>query len=592
MVRKKKSSKIINWKYPPKECRFAVGTFLKKEFDAGWFEGRVVSTTTSYTHEGSQFLYQILYQDGDGEDLLHQELEPWVVQEDGPILDASQTQAWADEVRLKSKFVNHNDKVDNEEEEVMVELPQEPDESKQSTKRPKDDGTSKDSPPLKKRAAVLEESPSENQDSNLPPSNKKHTLIKGWSFLNGTPKEANKKRTKSGRTTKAVTYKDDDSDSDDEFLESDEESIPKPQTKKQKTKKVVDSESEDDYEDMQEEEESEEEEELLLEDSEEEEAVAPLSRSTKKKASTKKQQKQKATPASSSSRKAAPPSSNKNDLQAELHAKLQKDRGMFKPTNNPQKLPPDQYVDPVGVDPTHGIVESIVAAQVSKVGGLLHMIKHKGDSSATPGELTYPLQLQTACSGTDAPSIALGLIQESLDKLAGNHNFKYTHEMSCELEPFKQSYIGRNFPGVLLFPDITKLTASAKVEDVYGRPQSLPDGNFFVAGTSCKDFSMLKTRDRKDIEDKGTSGETFLAAVEFLESQQPPCAIFENVDNAPWSKMQEYITGRIVLAERNTTKAIKDSKKKAGTYHMLFDIYYCLVVVFRVLLLAHPTPEV
>ncbi len=41
-----------------------------------------------------------------------------------------------------------------------------------------------------------------------------------------------------------------------------------------------------------------------------------------------------------------------------------------------------------------------------------------------------------------------------------------------------------------------------------------------------------------DIEDKGTSGETFLAAVEYLEQEKPDVAIFENVDKAPWEKMQ------------------------------------------------------
>ena len=100
-------------------------------------------------------------------------------------------------------------------------------------------------------------------------------------------------------------------------------------------------------------------------------------------------------------------------------------------------------------------------------------------------------------------------------------------------------------------------------------------GNLFIAGTSCKDFSMLKSKDRKgklttdsfyclpifldssllnksirlnnmfllfvsyiDIEDKGTSGETFLAAVEYLDEKQPATAIFENVKNAPWDKVR------------------------------------------------------
>jgi hypothetical protein len=159
------------------------------------------------------------------------------------------------------------------------------------------------------------------------------------------------------------------------------------------------------------------------------------------------------------------------------------------------------------------------------------------------------------------------------------HLFEYSHEMSCEIEPFKQAYIGRNFPGVPLFPDITKLTASEEVLDVYGRPQRIPDGNLFVAGTSCKDFSMLKTSYRLDIEDKGTSGETFLAATEFLEQKQPNVALFENVDGAPWGKMQEYIRGRIFLGDRNDTKAIKDAKKKAGEFFVCFLTYFPDLVI-------------
>ena len=255
-------------------------------------------------------------------------------------------------------------------------------------------------------------------------------------------------------------------------------------------------------------------------------------------------------------------------VQDEFQKKLQKDLKSERPKNNPQKLPDKPYVDPVGVDPTNGIVEGIVGAQVRKVGELL--LKAIQHSSSDNKALAFPIKLQTACSGTDAPSIALGLIQESLNQLGTrNHGFTYSHVMSCEIESFKQAYIGRNFPGVPLFPDITKLTASELVLDVYGQEQTIPDGNLFVAGTSCKDFSMLKTRDRLDIEDKGTSGETFLAAVEFLEQKQPPVAIFENVDGAPWEKMQEYIRGRLNLAHRNDTKAIKDSKGKADADNLL-----------------------
>lgn len=261
----------------------------------------------------------------------------------------------------------------------------------------------------------------------------------------------------------------------------------------------------------------------------------------------------------------------KSDAQKELDQLVQKKMSWPVP-NNPQKLPPAPYVDPLGIDPTDGIVEGIISGMVRKVGTLLQSAVHVSEKDRDSGEIPFPVKLQTACSGTDAPSIALGLIKEALNKLeAGQENtcsktaFQYSHEMSCEIEPFKQAYIGRNFPGVVLFPDITKLTESETVADVYGRAQKIPKGNLFIAGTSCKDFSMLKSTNRKDIEDKGTSGETFLAAVEFLEQEQPNVAIFENVYNAPWDKMEEYIRGRVQLVNRNNQKSIigKNSKSKA-----------------------------
>ncbi|KAL3895829.1 MAG: hypothetical protein SGARI_007333, partial [Bacillariaceae sp.] len=74
---------------------------------------------------------------------------------------------------------------------------------------------------------------------------------------------------------------------------------------------------------------------------------------------------------------------------------------------------------------------------------------------------------------------------------------------------------------------------------------------------------MLKTTLRKDIEDAGQSGQTFLAAIEYLELYQPPFAVLENVMNAPWEKMQNYITGHLPLASRNDVKNISTNKAKA-----------------------------
>ncbi len=100
----------------------------------------------------------------------------------------------------------------------------------------------------------------------------------------------------------------------------------------------------------------------------------------------------------------------------------------------------------------------------------------------------------------------------------------------------------------------------------------LPSSNLFVAGTSCKNFSMLRSNKRLDIEDMGCSGETFLAACELLFKEKPKFAIFENVEKAPWEKMSEYITGRINLATVGANKKIKkiNGASKGRSGHLEF----------------------
>jgi site-specific DNA-cytosine methylase len=112
-----------------------------------------------------------------------------------------------------------------------------------------------------------------------------------------------------------------------------------------------------------------------------------------------------------------------------------------------------------------------------------------------------------------------------------------------------------------LYPDISKLHEDPP-RDVYGQEQPIPEFNLFVAGTSCKNFSMLRSNKRLDIEDRGCSGETFIAATELLFKEKPKMAIFENVEGAPWEKMSEYITGRVKLSECDKSKAIKNIKDK------------------------------
>ena len=81
---------------------------------------------------------------------------------------------------------------------------------------------------------------------------------------------------------------------------------------------------------------------------------------------------------------------------------------------------------------------------------------------------------------------------------------------------------------VLIFPDIRVLGTVPKggtATTVYGGQAAVPCADMLVAGTSCKDFSGLKGKDRKSIEALGTSGQTFFGFVELLLEQvgRPPC---------------------------------------------------------------------
>lgn len=118
------------------------------------------------------------------------------------------------------------------------------------------------------------------------------------------------------------------------------------------------------------------------------------------------------------------------------------------------------------------------------------------------------------------------LVQEQLEKRGMGGIFHHEHVFSCEKEPFKQSYLARNFDSIL-YPDLTMLTDDPP-RDVYGQEKQIPSFNLFVAGTSCKNFSMLMSNKRLDIEDKGCSGETFLAACELLFKEKPRYARYLN----------------------------------------------------------------
>lgn len=66
------------------------------------------------------------------------------------------------------------------------------------------------------------------------------------------------------------------------------------------------------------------------------------------------------------------------------------------------------------------------------------------------------LRVATMCSGTESPLLALGLITRALKKDHGV-DLHFEHVFSCEIVPWKQAYIERNFKPPLLFRDVTEL---------------------------------------------------------------------------------------------------------------------------------------
>lgn len=75
--------------------------------------------------------------------------------------------------------------------------------------------------------------------------------------------------------------------------------------------------------------------------------------------------------------------------------------------------------------------------------------------------------------------------------------------------------------------------------------------NILIAGFACDDFSLLNNH-RKDLEEKGESGDTFHAILASLPVLRPDMVILENVKSAPW------------LHEKVKHKVSKNGHKQIG----------------------------
>lgn len=121
----------------------------------------------------------------------------------------------------------------------------------------------------------------------------------------------------------------------------------------------------------------------------------------------------------------------------------------------------------------------------------------------------------------------------ALEKLG----LRVDHVFSCEIEPFKQAFIFRNFSPGVLFRDACQLGESM-AEDAWGVLRGVPtEGvDVLVAGTSCVDFSALN-HSKKRLRDGGQSGRTFEGMIRWVTTAKPAMVLLENVCGAPWGEM-------------------------------------------------------
>ncbi|PVH80633.1 hypothetical protein DL98DRAFT_571725 [Cadophora sp. DSE1049] len=148
----------------------------------------------------------------------------------------------------------------------------------------------------------------------------------------------------------------------------------------------------------------------------------------------------------------------------------------------------------------------------------------------------------TFCSGTEAPILAMRLLRDYFSTQGITFNFDQT--ISAEIQPVKSAFIERNYSPKMSARDITEILVQRendpewKTEWVfttsYGGKAKIPgDLDILIAGFCCDDFSTLNNH-RKNLNEKGESGDTFFAVLEYVNRYRPKMVVLENVTSAPW----------------------------------------------------------
>ncbi|KPI40212.1 uncharacterized protein AB675_11230, partial [Cyphellophora attinorum] len=151
----------------------------------------------------------------------------------------------------------------------------------------------------------------------------------------------------------------------------------------------------------------------------------------------------------------------------------------------------------------------------------------------------FGLRIFTMCSGTEAPILALDMIQEALQRRGMSFNYK--HVASAEIEPYKQGYIELNFDPPLLFRDVTDFTKDDGVANTaYGAQVAVPNNcHIVVAGSACVDYSNLN-KNGKGFGQQGESWSTMWGVAHYCLKNRVPIVILENIKGAPWKKICKF----------------------------------------------------
>ncbi|PGH01037.1 hypothetical protein GX51_05473 [Blastomyces parvus] len=239
--------------------------------------------------------------------------------------------------------------------------------------------------------------------------------------------------------------------------------------------------------------------------------------------------------------------SSNTDLEADIsvsenaesdNANISGEDGLRSLINLPPEILRGKYSSLPGKKPKPGLNFNL--PPISKIEDIFDDISINAERNGFGDFLDHlgsrDLRVATMCSGTEAPLLALEMVMASFKRIFGR-TFGMHHLFSAEIDPFKQSYIQRNFSPDIIFRDLNELIAD-EATTAFGSRRKVPSNlDLLVVGFSCVDFSNMNLH-RKTLDEMGESGHTFYGVLRYTQRCRPPLVILENVCGAPWGHIK------------------------------------------------------